>query len=76
MDKENAGKDYNLTLAKLSNEKQKEDNKLKIEMEKIKQEKERLKQEKELKLKELETQLTVAKYRDKGTKNSPKKKTK
>ena len=76
MDKENAGKDYNLTLAKLSNEKQKEDNKLKIEMEKIKQEKEKLKQEKELKLKELETQLTVAKYRDKGTKNTPKKKAK
>lgn len=76
MDKENAGKDYNINLAKLSNEKQKEDNKLKIEMEKIKTEKERLKQEKELKLKELETQLTVAKYRDKGTKNSPKKKAK
>ena len=76
MDKENAGKDYNLNLAKLSNEKIKEDNKLKIEMEKIKQEKERLKQEKELKLKELETQLTVAKYRDKGTKNTPKKKAK
>lgn len=76
MDKENAGKDYNLNLAKLSNDKQKEDNKLKIEMEKIKTEKEKLKQDKELKLKELETQLTVAKYRDKGTKNSPKKKAK
>jgi hypothetical protein len=74
MDKESANKDHLVNLAKVSNDRIKEENKLKIEMEKIKQEKERLSQEKELKLKELQTQLTVAKYRDKGTKNSPKKK--
>jgi hypothetical protein len=72
MDREAANKNHNTTLSKLNNERIKEDNKMKIEMEKLKQEKEKLKQEKELKLKELETQLTVAKYRDLGTKNSPK----
>lgn len=72
MDMENANKTYNSNLTKLENERVKEENKMKIEMEKIKTEKQKLKQEKELKLKELETQLLVAKYRDLGTKNSPK----
>lgn len=74
MDEDKARKDHMNNVTKMANERKKSDDTFKLGMEKIKLEKEKLKQDKELKIKELETQLTVAKYRDKGTKNSPKKK--
>jgi len=45
-------------------------------MEKLKVEKSKLIQDKELTEKELANNLIIAKYRDKGTKNSPKSKKK
>lgn len=74
MDKESAKKDHLVDLTKQSNDRKKNEDNFNLGMEKIRLEREKLKQEKELKEKELATQLTVAKYRDKGTKNSPKKK--
>lgn len=74
MDQEAAKKDHLVSLNKQAIEKKKADDTFKLEMEKIGLEREKLKQDKELKEKELATQLTVAKYRDKGTKNTPKKK--
>lgn len=74
MDEDTAKKDHLVDLNKQANDRKKNDDNFNIEMQKIGLEKQKLVQEKELKLKELQTQLTVAKYRDKGTKNSPKKK--
>lgn len=74
MDQEVAKRDHLVNLNKQAIERKKNEDSFSIEMEKIKLEREKLKQDKELKEKELQTQLTVAKYRDKGTKNSPKKK--
>lgn len=74
MDEENAKKDHNLNYSKMMIDRKKNEDTFKLEMEKIGLEKQKLKQDKELKEKELQTQLTVAKYRDKGTKNTPKKK--
>jgi len=74
MDQEAAKKDHLVNLSKQAVERKKAEDTFNIEMEKIKLEREKLKQDKELKEKELATTLTVAKYRDKGTKNSPKKK--
>jgi hypothetical protein len=73
MDEDKAKKDHFVNLNKMANDRKKNEDNFKVEMEKIKLEKDKLGQEKELKLKELQTQLTVAKYRDKGTKNSPSK---
>lgn len=72
MDQEAARKSHMVDLSKQANDRKKAEDQFNVEMEKIKLEREKLKQEKELKEKELATQLTVAKYRDKGTKNSPK----
>lgn len=69
-----AQQDHERELAKISSDSQKHTDNMKIALEGIKLEKEKLKQEKELKEKELATKLTVAKYGDKGTKNSPRKK--
>jgi len=74
LDEDKAKKDHLVNLNKMANDRKKNEDKFKVDMESIKLEKEKLAQEKELKLKELQTQLTVAKYRDKGTKNSPKSK--
>jgi hypothetical protein len=74
LDEDKAKKDHLANLSKIAIDRQKHENDFKSKMEEIKLEKDKLAQEKELKLKELETQLTIAKYRDKGTKNSPKKK--
>ncbi len=74
LDQETAKKDHMVNLTKVANDRKKNDDNVKITMEQHKFEREKLKQEKELKEKELANQLTVAKYRDKGTKNSPKKK--
>jgi hypothetical protein len=74
MDQEAAKKDHLVNLSKQAVERKKAEDTFNIEMEKIKFEREKLKQDKELKEKELATTLTVAKYRDKGTENSPKKK--
>lgn len=71
-DQETAKKDHLVALTKEANSRKKNEDNLKIELEKLKFEREKLKQDKELKEKELQTTLTVAKYRDKGTKNSPK----
>lgn len=76
LDTETAKKDHLAAINKLSNERKKNDDNFRIEMDKLNLERTKLKQEKELKEKELATQLTVAKYRDKGTKNSPKPKKK
>jgi hypothetical protein len=72
LDEDKAKKDHLANLNKIANDRKKNEDKFKIDMENIKLEREKLAQEKELKLKELQTTLTVAKYRDKGTKNSPK----
>jgi hypothetical protein len=74
MDQDKAKKDHLVNLSKQAIERKKAEDTFNLEMEKIKLDREKLKQDKELKEKELQTQLTVAKYRDKGTKNSPKKK--
>lgn len=76
LDEDMAKKDHIAALQKEANNKKKNDDDFNLEMQKLDLERQRLKQEKELKEKELQTQLTVAKYRDKGTKNSPKPKKK
>lgn len=76
MDEDKAKKDHLANLNKMAIDRKKNEDTFKLEMEKIKLEKDKLKQDKELKEKELATQLQVAKYRDKGTKNSPKSKKK
>lgn len=72
LDEETAKKGHFIDLMKEQNNRKKNDDHFKLESEKLQVEKEKLKQDKELKEKELATQLQVAKYRDKGTKNSPK----
>ena len=72
LDQESAKKGHSIDLQKQANDRKKNEDKFNVDMQKISFEKQKLAQEKELKLKELETQLSVAKYRDKGTKNSPK----
>jgi hypothetical protein len=74
LDQETAKKDHLASMTKTAIDKKKHQDDFNLGMDKLKVEREKLAQEKELKLKELQTQLTVAKYRDKGTKNSPKKK--
>lgn len=74
MDEESAKKSHLIDLTKQANDRKKNEDTFKIEMAKLDLERKKLTQDKELKEKELQTQLTVAKYRDKGTKNSPKKK--
>lgn len=76
LDEDMAKKDHMVALQKEANNKKKNDDDFNLEMQKLDLERQKLKQEKELKEKELQTQLTVAKYRDKGTKNSPKSKKK
>jgi len=72
LDQESAKKGHSIDVQKQTNDRKKNEDKFKVDMQKIALEKQKLAQEKELKIKELETSLTVAKYRDKGTKNSPK----
>ncbi len=76
IDEDKAKKDHLVALTKEANNRKKNEDQFTLGMQKLKLEKEKLKQDKELKEKELQTQLTVAKYRDKGTKNSPKAKSK
>lgn len=71
MDEDQMKKDHIVNLNKVANDRQKNADHFKIEMDKIKLERAKLTQEKDLKEKELSTNLQIAKYRDKGTKNSP-----
>lgn len=74
MDEDKAKKDHLTNLNKIAVDRKKSEDTFKLGMEKIRLEKEKLKQEKELAEKEMKNDLTIAKYRDKGTKNTPKKK--
>jgi hypothetical protein len=74
MDQDVAKKTHQLDINKQILERKKNEDNFNLELQKLNLERQKLKQEKELKEKELQTQLTVAKYRDKGTKNSPKSK--
>lgn len=74
LDREKASKDHDKEVSKINLDKKKHEDSMKLELDKIKLEKEKLKQDKELQEKQMANDLTVARYRDKGTKNSPKKK--
>jgi hypothetical protein len=74
MDEDIAKKDHMISATKIASDRKKNDDAFKIAMEKIGFEREKLKQEKELAEKQMANDLTVAKFRDKGTKNTPKKK--
>lgn len=81
LDQESAKKDHMVNVTKVLNDRKKNEDAFKIEMEKIGFEKTKLKQDKELKEKELavkekeiQAKVTAAKYADKGTKSTPKKK--
>jgi hypothetical protein len=76
LDEDTAKKDHLINLQKQANDRKKNDDSYRLELQKLDMERKKLAQEKELKEKELRTELTVAKYRDKGTKNSPKSKSK
>lgn len=76
MDQANADKANQAATNKLANERKKNDENFKIEMEKLAMEKAKLKQDKELREKEMANDIILARYKDKGTANSPKSKKK
>ena len=76
LDEKVADREHVTNLAKVAAEIKKSNDNFKLEMEKLKVEKSKLIQDKELTEKELANNLIIAKYRDKGTKNSPKSKKK
>lgn len=73
-DIDQAEKSHQRDLAKLAMESKKQSDAMNIELKKLRLEKDKLKTQKEMQDKQIAADITVAKYRDKGTKNSPKKK--
>ena len=74
MDQNKADKDHQQAVSKIALDKQKHTDEMKLQLEKVKVEREKLTAAKEMQDKQIAADITVAKYRDKGTKNSPKKK--
>lgn len=74
LDQNKADKDYQKETSKIALDKQKHTDEMKLQLEKVKIEREKLTAQKEMQDKQIAADITVAKYRDKGTKNSPKKK--
>lgn len=74
LDQNKADKDYQKETSKIALDKQKHTDEMKLQLEKVKIEREKLTAAKEMQDKQIAADITVAKYRDKGTKNSPKKK--
>lgn len=72
LDRANSDKTYQLALAKQQQESIKSEREFNLEMEKIQEARQKAKQDRDLEYKKLENNLEIAKYRDKGTKNSPK----